>query len=77
MKNTLWLPIFHHAVIIQKSNSHIQIPMMGLHQYKIYDGGSICSDIVKILVLVVISFPTEYKQWMTAYMGNSLTTRKP
>ena len=29
------------------------------------------------LLLVVILFPTEYKQWRTEYMSNIITNRKP
>ena len=32
---------------------------------------------VLVMVLVVILFPTEYKQWRTKYMSNIITTRKP
>ena len=28
-------------------------------------------------VVVVILFPTEYKQWRAEYMSNVITTRKP
>ena len=30
-----------------------------------------------VVVVVVILFPTEYKQWRAEYMSNIITTRKP
>ena len=32
---------------------------------------------VAVAEVVVILFPTEYKQWRTSYKGNNVTIRKP
>ena len=75
--------VFYHKTTPHcKSWEHIeaQLPYdsMGLHQYR-FSHSSMTIPFGKLYaqVVVVILFPTEYKQWRTEYVSNIITTRKP